>query len=133
MRILIVDDDYISRTKLKALLSSYGDCDAAPSGDIAMQMIKAAYNEAMPYELITMDINMPDIKGTDVVTQIREWEKEKKIYETDSEAKILMVTVAEEAEKIMSSFKNGCEWYLVKPVTPKSLKESMKMINLCDE
>ena len=35
MKILIVEDDFVSRTKVEALLSLYGNCDTAEDGDQA--------------------------------------------------------------------------------------------------
>lgn len=130
MRILIVDDDYVSRTKLKALLSSYGDCDTAPSGKLAFEMFKAAYEEDLPYELITMDVDMPEERGQAIVKKIREWEAAEKIHLRGTEARILMVTVMSAAKEVVSSFRQGCEGYLVKPVTPDKLREALLQIGL---
>ena len=129
MRILVVDDDYISRTKLKSLLSAYGDCDAVPNGEIALQMFEKAYKESAPYNLITMDIEMPDLSGQEVVHNIRQWELENKV-KTSRQVKILMITIKNDVNDIMSSFKEGCEWYLTKPVTPENLREALAKVTI---
>ena len=128
MRILIVDDDYVSRSKLKAMLSGYGDCDAVPNGTLALDMVKLAQEEGVPYNLITMDIDMPGEKGQEVVEKIRLWEETTNLSAHPSEIKILMVTVISQPRDIMTSFRKGCEGYLIKPVTPQSLKESLAKI-----
>ena len=128
MRILIVDDDYVSRSKLKAMLSAYGDCDAVPNGSLAMDMVKIAQEEAVPYDLITMDVDMPGERGQEVVEKIRKWEESTNLSANPSDIKILMVTVMSQPREIMTSFRKGCEGYLVKPVTPQSLKESLAKI-----
>ena len=124
MRILIVDDDYISRTQLKALLSGYGDCDAVPEGRLALEMIECSYNENVPYDLITMDIDMPGMIGQEVVREIRNLEANQKV-DFSEEVKILMITVKDDPKSIMTSFKEGCEWVLKKPVTPDQIKETL--------
>ena len=128
MRILVVDDEYVSRTKLKALLSTFGDVDAVPDGEVALHMFGRARQEAVPYGLVTMDVNMPDMNGQEVVRRMREMEQ------TDGrwmpQAKILMVTVTSDSRDIMSSFREGAEWYIVKPVNPQKLKEAMEKLGL---
>ncbi|MBN2412667.1 response regulator [candidate division KSB1 bacterium] len=129
MRILVVDDDYVSRTKLKSLLSAYGDCDAVDNGEIALKMFEKAYKESVPYNLITMDIEMPDLSGQEVVHSIRQWELENKV-KTSRQVKILMITIKNDVDDIMSSFKEGCEWYLTKPVTPENLREALAKVTI---
>ncbi len=125
MRILVVDDEYVSRTKLKVLLQAYGDVDAAGSGEIALQMVARAREECVPYRLVTMDINMPDMNGQQAVRRIRELEG------TEGPAsKILMVTVTDDSKDIMASFREGAEWYLIKPVTPAKITEALEKLDI---
>ncbi len=130
MRILVVDDDYVSRMKLKALFNNYGDCDAAPDGETAIRMFVKGHEEGVPYDLVTMDIDMPDMRGQDVVKKIRDWEAANMVHMANHEAKILMVTVMNNIRDILSSFRKGCEWYLAKPVTPENVKEAMLQLEI---
>ena len=129
MRFLFVDDDYVSRTKLKTLLSPYGDSDAVPSGDIALRMFQIGHDEKVPYDLITMDIDMPGLKGQDVVKKIWQWEESREIYMTD-QVKILMVTVKNDSENIISCFKEGCDGFLIKPATPEKLRQALTKMGI---
>ena len=72
MKILIADDDFVSRSKLEALLSEYGDCDTAEDGDQAMAMFQKAYLASDGYDLITLDIDMPGANGHDVLKKMKE-------------------------------------------------------------
>lgn len=130
MRILVVDDEYVSRTKLKVLLTKYGDCDAAPDGDIALRLLARSYQEGMPYDLVTMDINMPGMSGQEVVRNIRELEDKQADTGRRIESKILMITASDDSKEIMSSFREGAEWYLVKPVTPDKVVEAMQKLDV---
>lgn len=129
MRSLIVDDNYISRSHIKELLYPYGDCDGAHNGNIALEMFVAAHSEGMPYNLITMDIEMPELDGKEVVRRIRQWEKENNIS-TAEEAKIIMVTVKKEMGEISKSYIEGCHGYCLKPVKSYTLKSTLKEIGL---
>lgn len=124
MRVLVVDDDYVCRTKSEAMLSSCTDCDTASDGETALAMFEKAHEESVPYDLITMDIDMPGMCGQEVVQKIREWEGRQKTYKKGDEVKILMVTVRADPESIVVSFRDGCEWYVIKPLTKEKLQDA---------
>ncbi len=134
MRILIVDDDYVSRTKLKALLAPCGDCDAVPDGALAVSMFEKAHQESVPYDLITMDIDMPGMSGQETVQKIRQWEHDQRAYRNGAgEARVLMVTVKKDPKAIVASFRDGCEWYLIKPVTPEKLRDAFPRLGFAED
>jgi two-component system chemotaxis response regulator CheY len=130
MRILVVDDDYVSRVQTKALLSNYGDCDAAPDGALALDLIKSAHAENAPYELITLDVDMPTMRGQEVLRLIREFETSNGLAHRGTEAKVLMVSALDDGKSIMSSFRQGCEGYVVKPLTPSKLAEALEHLRM---
>lgn len=129
MRILVIDDDYVSRTKIKAILSAYGDCDAAPDGFIAQDLFMKAHEEAVPYHLITVDINMPGRDGQDVVKNLRNAEKAEGISPADI-AKIVMITVSSDLHDVSKSYYEGCHGYCVKPVTPQKMAEVLRNLGI---
>lgn len=133
MRILVVDDDYVTRTVLKNLLAPYGDCDGVPDGDLALRMFESAHAERHPYRLVTMDVGIPGTHGANIVARIRQWEDEHKIFRTGREVDILMITGSSHTENVIRSFRAGCEWYLVKPVTAEKLHAAMEQIRLLGE
>lgn len=130
MRILVVDDDYVSRTKLKTILAAYGDCDAVPDGDLGYAMFCRAHEDNVPYDLISMDVDMPNVSGHEVVKKIREWETEKNIYATSKEVKILMVTVKDNPKEIMESFREGVEFYIIKPFSKDKIQNALTKVGL---
>ena len=130
MRILVVDDDFVSRTKLEALLSAYGDCEGAEDGHEALDMFEQAHGQSACYDLITMDIDMPGMSGHEVLRRIREWEEAHQVYKKGQSAKVLMSTSLQSRTDIMSSFREGCEGYLKKPVTPEKLAEALAAIDI---
>ena len=132
MRILIVDDDYVSRLKLKSLLCRYGDCDAVPDGELALTMFKVAHDESVPYDLITMDIDMPKMWGQEVVKKIREWEADHSKYLAKSNVHILMISVKNEVSDALTSLKEGCACYMTKPVSPEKLEQALEKIGIVE-
>ena len=59
MKILIVDDDLVSRSKMEVLMSSFGECILAHDGLEAISEYRRAWEECAPFGLITLDIEMP--------------------------------------------------------------------------
>ena len=129
MKILVVDDDYVSRVKLKELLASWGSCDMAGSGESAVEMFKAAHESNNPYELITVDIAMQGIQGQECVRLMRQWEEEQHI-EVSRRVKIVMVTIKKDMKSVASSYYEGVEGYITKPVTPESMNTTLTGIGL---
>ena len=130
MRILVVDDDAVGRTKLEVLLSAYGQCETAESGTRALALYDKALEQGSPYDLITMDIDMPGLSGQDTVRMLREREAKLGPSGSGNASKILMVTAMDDIKNIQSSFWEGCEGYLTKPVTPANLKAQLDAMNI---
>ncbi|MBS3821410.1 MAG: response regulator [Planctomycetes bacterium] len=129
MKILVVDDEFVSREKLSAILRHYGPCDAAPDGQTALTMIQDAYRSRAPYELVTMDLNMPDMSGHVVVQEMRHWAKENPQIANGFFATVLIITASKEIREVMESFEEGAEAYIVKPVTPENVAEAVAKID----
>ena len=58
MRILIAEDDRISRTFMKEFMKEYGKCDVAVDGMEALDLFMDAVKKEDPYRLICLDIMM---------------------------------------------------------------------------
>jgi two-component system chemotaxis response regulator CheY len=71
MRVLVVEDDFISRKLLTTLLGHYGSCDVAVDGVEAVSAFKMALAEGAPYDLICLDIMMPNMDGQEALKEIR--------------------------------------------------------------
>ncbi len=71
MKTLIVEDDFICRKLLQTFLSGYGATDVAANGVEALLAVSQAINEDEPYDLICLDILMPELDGHKVLKQIR--------------------------------------------------------------
>ena len=59
MRILIADDDLVSRAKLQKIMSTFGACTAVTSGYEAIDAFKSAWDAWVPFDLIALDVLMP--------------------------------------------------------------------------
>jgi two-component system chemotaxis response regulator CheY len=130
MRILIAEDDFTARRQLKDILSPYGDCDIVVDGEEAVQAFRLAREEGEPYDLIFMDIMMPNVDGLEAVKLIRAMEKEIGIRGS-MEVKIVMVTALDDPKTVINAFyKAGATSYIVKPIQKIKLIEEIQGLGL---
>lgn len=129
MRILIAEDDFYSRKLMLAFLSALGACDVAANGQEALDAFLDAHDEGKPYDLICLDIMMPELDGQEVLHKIRD-EEDKRQLGRHARAKILMVTALDEMKVIMSSFHSLCDGYVMKPLEKEQLFEKIREFGL---
>ncbi|MCP4746289.1 MAG: response regulator [Desulfobacteraceae bacterium] len=130
MRALVVEDDFVSRKLLQKLLSAYGECDIAVDGQEAVKAFKLAIKESNPYDLICMDIMMPNLDGQGALVQIRQIEKQSG-YGEDKEVKVIMTTAVDDKKQVIDAFyKGGASSYFVKPIEPDKLIQELQVLGL---
>ncbi|HHW23774.1 MAG TPA: response regulator [Clostridiaceae bacterium] len=129
MRILIAEDDLASRKVISKFLSNYGECDITIDGIEALEAFMMAWDEGRPYDLICLDIMMPELDGIKTLKAIRDIETQKGLKE-DKRAKIIMTTALNDKDSVMNAFETGCEAYAAKPLNMDKLAEVMKKLNL---
>ncbi len=133
MRVLIVEDDFISRKLLEEILSPYGKCDIAVDGKGAIEAYKMSWLRNEPYDLICMDIMMPNVDGYEALVKIREIEKERGIKDR-REVKVIMTTALDDPKTVVKAFyKGGATSYIVKPISSRRLLHEMHKLGLAEE
>lgn len=117
-RVLVVDDSGMSRKVLKNILEEEGYSVVAEASDGAEGVL--AYKQCNP-DLVTLDITMPNMDGTQALKQIMDF---------DREAKVIMITAAGQQHKIIEALKVGAEKFVTKPFEKeevlKAVRETMK-------
>ena len=130
MRVLVVEDDFISRKLLTTLLGHYGECDIAVDGNEAVDAFRMALDEGKPYDLICMDIMMPNLDGQAALKEIRALEMEKAVPAAE-EVKVVMTTALDDPKNVMESlYKGGAAAYIVKPIDKKKLIDEVRKLGL---
>lgn len=119
-RILVVEDDKANQMVMKQMLNKlgYSSVDIASNG---FEGIK--YFDKNKYDIILMDIQMPELNGIDTTHIIRE--KESK---TGAHIPIIAITshaLKGDREKFMQ---DGMDGYLSKPIDPGKLKSNLEII-----
>lgn len=129
MRVLIVEDDFIGSRLMKKFLEADCFCHLAFDGKEAIEAFETALKEEKPYDLLCLDIMMPELSGIDVLRTIRKMEQDRGIT-PDKGAKVIMTTAANDADIIMESFDARCDGYIVKPIRKETLFEEIQNLGL---
>lgn len=113
-KILIVDDEEKIVEVIQAYLKKEGYAtDAAYNGKTAIN-----YFKNNNYDLVILDLMLPDINGDEVCSIIRE----------KSDIPIIMLTAKIEDEDRINGFDLGCDDYVCKPFNTKELVLRVKAI-----
>jgi two-component system chemotaxis response regulator CheY len=132
LKILLVEDDFTSRVILRGLLRAYGDCHIAVNGKEAVEAFRDACDSPEHYDLVCMDVRMPEMDGTEAVRQIRAIEEEKGVS-SSSGAKIFMTTAIHDLKTVNASYWALCDAYLLKPVDGAQLQQHLLAFGLVHE
>lgn len=124
MRVLIADDEAVSREKLRLIMAHFGEVDAFESGKDAFEAFEAAHKEQNPYHMIMLDINMPEKNGIQVLLEIRASETVLDLSNKDK-AIVLMVTSKTDKGHIVSCVQAGCDSFIAKPFNLPIISEKL--------
>ena len=129
MKILLVDDELVSRKKLKKILEGLGECVAVESGPAALKEFNNAWENLAPFDLITLDVSMPEMDGTEVLYEVREIEKAKKVPQ-EKLVKILMVTSHSDKGTVFTCIQAQCNDYILKPFQKEMVLKKIEKLGL---
>ncbi|MFL5344267.1 MAG: response regulator [Hyalangium sp.] len=114
--VLVVDDSKVMRDMVVACLRPYPDLTFthASSGLEAIERLSLK-----PYDLIVLDLNMPDIGGIEVVEFVRG-------QDTLRHLPIVIVTTRGDEASRTRALSAGADRFMTKPFTPDSILSEVK-------
>lgn len=113
--ILAVDDDALNRGVIERIVSRKGhNVTLANGGKDALQKIKDG-----SFDLVLLDIMMPDVDGVDVLREIRQ-------HHSMSALPVIMVSALDDSDKVVELLELGANDYVTKPIEAKVLQARMK-------
>lgn len=118
LKFLIVDDFSTMRRIVRNLLkeAGYANADEAEDGVVALQKLRNA-----TFDFVVTDINMPNMNGFELLTQVRQDASLKHLP-------VLMITAEARKEDIVMAAQAGASGYIVKPFTKATLEEKVAKI-----
>ncbi len=114
LRVLIVEDETsVSSFLEKYFISINYKVSLADKGQLAIELIR---NHR--FEIVILDLGLPDMKGTDVLLQIRQW----------TNIPVIILTANDNNEDKVRALENGADDYLTKPFNINELSARVKAI-----
>lgn len=132
LRCLVVDDDEIGREFLILNLEGIASCDWAVNGREALEKYSASL-DTKPYDVIFLDIVMPEMDGNEAAKTIRRMELERGIT-SDKGVTIIVLSSLNTPQDIIRSYMSAqSAAHLVKPLNAEKLKKTLRQLGLSPE
>lgn len=130
MKCLIVDDDQLGRELIAEYLGDLAAFDMATNGREAVEHYQAAIESGSPYDLIILDIIMPEMNGHEAAKTIRRMEQEKKI-QPDKGVNIIVLSALNTPKDVIETYVSAqSAAHLIKPVTREKLLLTLNKLGL---
>jgi two-component system chemotaxis response regulator CheY len=126
---LIVEDELTSRAILREFLKCFGVPHIAINGKEAVDAVSAALQTGAPFDLICLDIMMPEMDGQEALKRIRQLEFEAGV-DAEKRAKVIMTTALADKGNVIEAIQGQCDYFLVKPIDRVALLEELRRMQL---
>ncbi len=120
MKFLVIEDNYVNAKLMEKLLKKYGEVDIALDGTKGIELFEQSIMSKEKYEIIFLDIMMPNIDGYKVLKSIKNIEYSNDI---DEPSKVVMTTALDDFKSVKTAFDEQCEAYLIKPISKEKIKD----------
>jgi CheY-like chemotaxis protein len=123
LRILLVDDNPINLKVAVRLFKQFGyRADLASNGQEALEAV-----ERLPYDVVFMDVQMPEMDGLEATRRIRQWEQGRAAAQPGAPRTIIIAMTANamagDREACLTA---GMDDYIAKPVRPETLSAALE-------
>jgi two-component system chemotaxis response regulator CheY len=129
MKSLVAEDDATNRVLLQKFLARFGECNIAVDGKAAVDEVRYARQAHHSYDLVCMDLRMPEMDGVQAISEIRKQEASSGSLKS---SKIIVTTAHADVESIKGALMGGCNAYLVKPIDTAKLLMELKNLGLVE-
>lgn len=117
LRLLIVEDDQTTGHLLQYILRQHGQCVVRETGAGALEAFLDQWRQGAPFDLVVLDIFLPDSHGYDVLRQMRAFEAERGILAGGPERAVVLInTASTDLEEMRHMLEQEPDGYLIKPI-----------------
>jgi len=110
---------------LNSFLNPFGEVDIAVNGNKAIIAIKKALENNKPYELIFLDIIIPELDGITTLKKIRQLETQHGVNDY-AKSKVIMISANIDKDIILKAARAGCTSYMIKPIDKTRLYNEIR-------
>lgn len=116
-KVMITDDHSLIREGIRQLLEFDGSIEVIGEASNGVECLEKL--EVLSPDVLLLDINMPEMNGIDVLKQLKE---------TESDVKVLILTVHNELEYLLKAIDIGVDGYILKDSESSELKKAIDII-----
>jgi PAS domain S-box-containing protein len=121
LRILLAEDNLVNQRVATLILQGMGyELALAVNGALALQMLNDAVSSALPFDLVLMDVQMPEMDGLEATRRIRS-----DIAASAQPQIVAMTANAMEGDR-EACLNAGMDDYLSKPIKPAALAAALE-------
>ena len=131
VKCLLVDDDELGRELIAHYLEGIAECDMAVNGVEAVDKFRSAFEGGTPYDLIILDIVMPEMDGNTAAKEIRLIEKEWGVSINEGVNIMVLSSLNTPHDVIQAYVSARSAAHLVKPVQPEKLLSTLSKLGIC--
>lgn len=115
MKALVVEDDEVSGRLVASILEpSFEVCRATDGGE-AFDLFTEAFDSGAEFDLICLDIGLPEIDGVEFLSGLRAYEEERGVVAEDG-VKVIIITGSLDTKTVFDAMTAGCTAYMTKPL-----------------
>jgi len=93
LRILVLEDDASTCRLMQIFLDPIGECRILSGGRAALDAFQSALDQGKPFDLLLLDIMVPEINGIEVLRKVRTMEQSRGIHNRNRVKVIITVVV----------------------------------------
>lgn len=123
LKTLVVDDEPDNCALLEGILEEISACTSVYTGKAGYEKFVDAFASNQRYDVVLLDVAMPDMDGIALLEKIRNYEEKQGIL-LGHGTPVIMVTA--HSRTFMKSFKGGCDDFVTKPVDGDKLIEKIQ-------
>ncbi|MGE5856465.1 MAG: response regulator [Syntrophaceae bacterium] len=129
LRILVLEDDASTCRLMQIFLDQIGECRIVSGGRTALDSFQSALDQGKPFDLLLLDIMVPEINGIDVLKKVRTIERSRGIHDRNR-AKVIITSSLSDARNMEQARSAESDGYLVKPVNRAKLFSTIRTMGL---
>lgn len=126
-RMLIIEDEFLSRNLLANYLRDFGHCDVAVDGEEAIAALRESWAARKPYELVFLDLRLPLKDGQTVLRELRALEDSLEVPTAEA-CKVIMVSALSEDEHQTDTVTYRVAAFIPKPYTRSRIEKEVRRL-----
>ncbi len=116
LRFLIVEDDPTAGSLLRYILRQHGNCVLCESGNAGLAAFREGCQQDAPFDLVILDLFLPDIHGDAVLKEIRTLEAQLGLRDPAHRCMVLINTASKDLGQMRQTLALEPDGYLMKPI-----------------